>query len=324
MPQINKQHITVGNRGVGSVWVDGGAVRGEGGPCHPQLVVPLTIEMSSTPAEAMVATIWVRGSLLTKPTPPSLATQPVTEMLTEGFPARSLPHGATDHTVQLRFFLTTPELEALERHRHTASSDPFMLYLGVEAVVAGLRTHNQINPGQPAEPSAWDRSLGLVSEVLPFWNTRIEPVWVGIEHSTWIREVLPGLGYDRVRLIEIELPPPLPDHPSAAAEWDKARRAFDERRYGDCVSECRDVLSMWSRQLGVTKARPLAEVIAEKRGWPEGDGRLYFLDAVWKAAIDVVNVPHHPEGREAVQHFDAADARLMLLLTAAVSVYITA
>jgi hypothetical protein len=322
MPQINKQHITVGSRGVGSVWVDGGAVRGEGGPLHPQLVVPLTIEMASTPAEAMVATIWVRGSLLTQAMPRSLVTHPMTEMLMEGFPARSLPHGATDHTVQLRFFLTPSELEALERHRHAASSDPFTLYLAVEAVVAGLRTHNQINPGQPAEASAWDHSFGLVSEVLPFWNTRIDPVWVGIEQSTWIRDVLPGLGYDRSRLIEIDFPPPLPDHPSAAAEWDKARRAFDERRYGDCVSECRDVLSMWNRQLGASKTRPLATVIAEKRGWPADDSRRTFLEAVWKAAIDVVNVPHHPEGRPASQHFDAADARLMLLMTAALSGYV--
>jgi hypothetical protein len=304
------------------MWVDGGGVRGEGGPLHPQLVVPLTIEMASMPAEAMVATIWVRCTLLTMAIPRSVVTQPATEMLMEGFPARSLPHGAPSHTAQLRFFLTPSELEALERHRHAASGDPFMLYLGVEAVVAGLRTHNQVNPGQPIEPSAWDHSFGLVSEVLPFWNTRIEPVWVGIEQSTWIREVLPGLGYDGSRLIEIDFPPSLPDHPSAAGEWDKARRAFDERRYGDCVAECRDVLSMWNRQLGATKTRPLATVIGEKRGWPAGDSRLAFLDAVWKAATDVMNVPHHPEGRTAAQQFEAADARLMLLVTAALSGYV--
>ncbi len=326
MPQIYKQHITVGNRGVGSLWVDGGAVRGDGGALHPQLVVPLTIEMASTPPEAIVAVVWVRGRLLTQPQPhvASLIARPVAEPLVENFPARSLPHGATDHTVQLRFFLTAAELEALEEHRHAASADPFMLYLGVDAVVAGLRTQNQITtPGQPPVSSSWDHSFGLMSDVLPFWNTRIEPVWVGIEQSTWIREVLPGLGYDRNRLIEIEFPPPLPDHPSAAKEWDKARRALDARRYDDCVSECRDVLSMWNRQLGATKARPLAAAVAERRGWVAGDSRLAFLDAVWKAATDVVNVPHHPEGRPGTQHFDVADARLMLLLTAALSTYIT-
>jgi hypothetical protein len=53
MAQINKQNITLGgSRIVGNVWVDGGAVRGEGGAAKPQLVVPLTIQMSNTPIDA--------------------------------------------------------------------------------------------------------------------------------------------------------------------------------------------------------------------------------------------------------------------------------
>jgi hypothetical protein len=163
---------------------------------------------------------------------------------------------------------------------------------------------------------------GMFSQVLPFWRTNISPVWVSIESSTWVRDVLPGLGYDRSRLIEIPFPPPLPEHPSAASEWDKARRALDEQRYSDCVSECRDLLAMWQSQLKATKDRPVAVVVAEKRGWADSDGRIAFLDGVWKASIDIVNAPHHPEGKPVEQHFDAADARLMLMLTASLSQYI--
>lgn len=324
MPQINKQHITVSNRIVGSMWVDGGAIRGDGGILQPQLIVPLTIEMGPMPEEAMVATVWVRARLLTDRSPGATpTTRPVTELLLDGFPARSLPGAANDHTVELRMFLTMTELAALENHRHATSTDPFMVYLGVDAVVAGMRTYNELKPGEPQEPSAWHHQFGLLSEVLPFWNTRVDPLWISIEQTTWIRQVLPGIGYDASRLVEIDFPQALPGHPGAAIEWDKARRAYDERRYADSVAECRDLLFMWKRQLGATREKPLAAVVAERRHWPEQDGRRAFLDSVWKATTDISNAPHHPEGEASNQQLDAEDARLVLILTAALSAYLS-
>jgi hypothetical protein len=324
MPQISKSYITVGNRGVGSVWVDGGAVRGESGALQRQVVVPLTIAMQNTPSEAMLAVVAVRAQLQTQPlsTPDALVAQPVSELLMDNFPARSLPVGSHDHVVELRFFLTSAELETLERHRHAVNSDPFQLYLRVEPVVAGLKTFNRLEAGGEVQPTPWEPSFGMFSQLLPFWSTKVDPVTISIERSKWVREVLPGLGYERSRLIEISFPPPLPDHPSAASEWDKARRAFDEQRYADCVSECRDILSMWQRQLGTKKDRRVADAVAERRGWGVEDGRLAFLDAVWKATTDLVNVPHHPEGQVSHQTFDAADARLLLLMTASLSAYL--
>jgi hypothetical protein len=229
-----------------------------------------------------------------------------------------------EHTVELRFHLTPADVENLESKRHASPSDTFTLYLGLDAVVAGLKTYNQMPtaPGADAERSPWPMQYGMFSQVFPFWSTKISPVWVSIERSSWVR-VLPGLGYDRSRLIEIPFPPPLPDHPSAASEWDKARRALDEQRYSDCVSECRDLLAMWQSQLQATKARPVVSVVAEQRGWADSDGRRAFLDSVWKAATDIVNTPHHPEGTPVEQHFDASDARLMLVLTATLSEYVS-
>lgn len=80
---------------------------------------------------------------------------------------------------------------------------------------------------------------------------------------------------------------------------------------------------MWKRQLGATKEKPLATVVTERRRWPEGDGRRAFLDSVWKAITDITNAPHHPEGEASGQQFDAPDARLILLLTAALSAYLS-
>jgi hypothetical protein len=62
MLPTHSQAITVGNRIVGSVSIDDGAIRGEGGPIRPQLVVPLAIQLSPTPEDAQLA-LCVRAAL---------------------------------------------------------------------------------------------------------------------------------------------------------------------------------------------------------------------------------------------------------------------
>lgn len=326
MAQVAKQHITVGgSRIVGEVSADGGALRGEGGPTKPQLVVPLTIRMNNAPADAMVALCLLRARLaLDRDAPPQrTVARPATELLLENLPARSLPDGQNEHTVPLRFHLTHADIAALENHRHQHDADLFTLYLDFDAVAAGVTTYNQVGHRREVVANVpWPMRYGMLSQLFPFWNTGISELPLYVESSAWARDVLSGLGYDHVRHIEMRFPPPLPNHPSAAREWDKARRALDDRRYDDCVAECRDVLAMWQKQLSATKDHPIATVIAAERKWGGEDRRTDFLDCLWKAAIDVANEPHHPEGQVVAQHFDAADARLLLTLTAALSQYL--
>lgn len=325
MAQIHKQDIMVGGtRTVGTVSVDGGAVRGEGGPIRPQLIVPLTIQMSPQSSDAMIAVCWLQGRLSTDQYASSQMAicQPITEQLVSGFHAHSLPHGPTDYTAHLRFFLSPAEVEDVEQRRHAAAVDVFMLYLGLEAIVAGIKSYNEVQPGGTIEETPWGLQYGMFSQVLPFWTTQISPIWVAIERSTWVREVLPGLGYDRSRLIEMTFPPPLPDHKSAASQFDKARRALDERRYDDCIQECRGLLNMWEKQFGATSKTRLVDIVGQERGWSEGDVRRRLLDVLWKESGDVANAPHHPEGDVDSQAFDGRDARLLLLLTATLSEYV--
>jgi hypothetical protein len=101
----------------------------------------------------------------------------------------------------------------------------------------------------------------MYSQVLPFWTCSITPVQCEIDQATWIENVLPGLGYDRLRLLELTFPPPLPDHTSAARQFDKAKIAFDQRRYGDCILECRGLLTMWEKQLSSTRNNLVADIV---------------------------------------------------------------
>lgn len=320
--QVQKTSIRVGGRYVANVWVDAGAVGGAGGPVRPELLVPLTVSMYNAPVEAMVAIPWLRASLQLENggAPESAISTRVTEMVMDNLPIRSLPGGGHDHQVLFRFLLTAAEIERIERARQAAGGDTFTLHLAVDALaVAVAETYNEI--GQ--DPTPWDMTLGMFSELRPFWNTTVDPVRFTVEQSSWVRDVLPGLGYDRRRVIEIEFPPALPDAKPAATEWDKARRALDTKRYDDCVAECRDLISMWNTQLSADKKNRVADIVAKRHGWAEDDNRIGFLDGLWRAAIDFTNLPHHPERFDEQQHFDAEEARLMLLLTAALSEYVS-
>ena len=106
MAQVNKQSIILGGgHMVGTVSVNGGEVRGVGGPVRPQLILPLTIEMNPQPDEAMLALVWLfaRLGFDQYASPHQFACQPISYPLMGGFHAHSLPHGTTGHTAYLRF-----------------------------------------------------------------------------------------------------------------------------------------------------------------------------------------------------------------------------
>ena len=322
-----KQTIMVGSgRGVGKVSVDTARIRGEGGPIRPQLVVPLVIEMAALPEQSsvMMTSLTARLASDQNISAQKLLCRPVDVSVQRGFHVRSTSTGSNECNVEVRFFLTTTDVEDIEQQRHASQAGgTLMLYLGLEADIAGIQTFNNLLPGQqPPEGSPWDSLDGLFSQLLPFWTTQITPLRVEIEQSAWIRNVLPGLGYERLRLIEMTFPPPLPDHTSAATQFDKARRALDERRYGDCILECRGLLNMWEKHYHADSKNHIAGVVAADRHWADDDIRRDFLDTLWKEVGDIANAPHHPEGDTNAELLNARDARLVLLLTAALSAYV--
>lgn len=300
MANVFEQSVTVGTgQAVGAISVNGGEVKGEGGPTHPQLLIPLVIQMSPQPDESALALIGLRARLtyaqngsLYRPVCATLY-----ESLLSNFPAHSHPDYSPKHTVQLRFVLTQAEVAELEAVRHDARDSVFSLSLDLEPTVAALTTHNGRSADGTRQASNFGSSFGLYATVQPFWTCTVSQLTVQIEPSTWVREVLPRLGYDRVRMLELIFPPALPEHVSAAMQFDKARRAFDDGRYSACVQECRGLLNMWEQQYGATKNNRIAQAVAKARGWSDGDVRCRLLDTFWKEIGDVANAPHHPEAR---------------------------
>lgn len=318
---------TGGTRSVGIIRVDGGTLRGEGGPSNPRLVIPVEVRMASRPKASVVALVRLVATLSTaEHSPDSVVGSPASCDLTDGFPCRSVEWGETSHRLDLPFVLTPYQVAMLEACRHAAPSETFVLHLRLEGTVAGVRASNEVSPGGAAEDeSPWETGLGMYTQLFPFWQSRIDPLRLEVELSTWVRDVLPGLGLDRSRLVEVAFPPALSGGESAAREWDKAREAFDARRYRDCIERCRGVIRLWVDVLDASTKRPVATIIAERQGWPNGDPRHLLIDKLWRAATDFANLPHHPEASGSdLFEVGAAEARLFLLLIATLSEYLGA
>jgi len=324
----NSVPVVLNDQTIGRISVEGAKVRGEGGPINPQLVVPLEVQLYNQPDETMLAVGRLRVLLGTDEAvqPATAICPPVCADLigtNPAFAVTSRPTSQVTNQVELRFFLTSAQVEELEHRRHASRGDVFNLHLRLEPTIIGLKNFNRQSPGSMLVREIWDTKYGEYAELAVFWKAKkSEALRVGAETSTWVQNVLPGLGYDRVRLVEVTLPPTLPGQPNAAAQFDKAKDALDARRYDDCVSACRGLLAMWKNVFGATNTNPVASMIADRLGWSADDGRCNFLDALWKAATDFVNVTHHPEAAGQATGINYRDARLTMFLTVALSEYV--
>lgn len=312
---------------VGEVRLDSTQLRGEGGWADPRLVLPLTLVMQQQPIHHQIALTRLTASLHTAQ-PPAPSTQlggAATLTLLENMPCLSVSAGPNEQHPEVRIPITQPLVARLEALRHAAPEGRLSLYLHLEGTFVWLR-HTGNSGAQGAAESTlgeggWDTSVGLFSEMLPFWNSFIAPLRIEIEPRVWVEQVLPGVGYDQVRLVELNLAniPALGILPS---QFDEARRKYDAGDYPGCVATCRSIQTAWEQHVGATRKTPLATTLAEHLHWPPKDWHTAMLDAMWKGYADMVNAPHHPEQEPPPLPPTAADARFCLLFTAIISEYL--
>lgn len=324
MKVIARSNIAVGSgRIVGEVILDAGQFRGAGGVDRPQIVLPLRIELAPRPKEQMLALTDLDVSLHLGERPTSINQVGATTRvdLRDGFHARSLPKGVNDHTPQVSIDLAARDIERLEMLRHAGPPEAFRLVVQVRGHLVWMRAaYNEIGGTNPAE---FDPTEGMYVDVLPMWYTKLDPIVVQPEQSAWVRNVLPELGYDRRRLVEVRLPPPTATV-QADASFAAALRHLDASSYAAAVASCRAILTAWSRAFGATRAKPLATKIADRLGWTADDPRRAMLDGLWKAVYDYVSSEHHPETHPTSYAAEAAEARAVVLLTATLSEYVAA
>ncbi len=312
---------------IGAVGLDYDQVRGEGGPDDARLVFPLMVRLHPQKEEATLALTRLSCALhLSSPPQSSNRIGDVVDLPLTGMHT-STPHGGF-YTFEMRLPVSQPLVARFEEHRHSAPDKAFRGTLSVALAVSWVyRTNSTYDEAMPASrrfpKDEWPFNFDVgASFLVPFWNFEPDPLEFRIPAASWIDNVLPGLGLDRLRLIEIAVPVaggPLPA--GVVSMFDDAQRDYDAGRYRECVGKCRDVRHAVEQHLGATKAQPVADVVAAQLSLPAGGAEQTFLDDAWKALGDLTNSAHHI-GTAGVPAYSAAATRTCLFLTATLLDYL--
>jgi hypothetical protein len=318
---ISTAVISAANVAVGEVSVDPAKVHGEGGVAQPVLVVPVEIRLNARPKEQQLAVLSLEADLAegNQPGPAGRIGTQFRDLRT-GLQVTSTEWGAPRSRVEFRFALPRPMLERLESHRH-GGDGRLLLTLSFRAVLAWVRAHNEM--GQPLDNGVpFDLRHGMLAEVALFWSPSVGDLSLVVEQSTWVTQVLPTVGHDAIRLVEVQLPTELADERARAA-FGRQLRHFDHRGYRESIAASRDLLHAWEKRMGATRGRPVAAVVAEARGWGEEDPRRRFLDQLWTAAKDLANAVLHEANQPAMLDLSESETRTQFLLTSALSEWLT-
>lgn len=311
-----------GSKTIGEVDLDTDQITGEGGPADPRLKLPLKIMLYTRPAGAMLALTELACSLHSKsPTFENNQIGPtMTVNLKSGFPFRGLPGTPSPMTQEVRFRLGQAVIAQFERQRLQQVDHAFYAYLRLQPTVAWLRQEGDPVLDEPGASGFPPQQKNLFTRLDYCWDAKIGDLAVQVPASVWVQQVLPGLGYDQLRLVEIALPVAdglLPTE--IIGYYDAARRHFDLGNYRDAIAGCRDVRNAVERHLAATPAHRVGDVVADRLGLAVDAPQRAILNATWEALRLATNAAHHiPAGPRLME----ADARMSLHLTAILLEYI--
>lgn len=143
-----------------------------------------------------------------------------------------------------------------------------------------------------------------------------------IEQSLWINKLLPRLGHNSYKLIELpgtnEI---IPDEfAKSLVEFEEARKYFVKGDYDKTVAHCRSALDPFSGPVNLPK---LKEFIKSKSEFTWATAVLeateLWLDKIIKATSSFTSKAHHAPS---VGHFSRTDAEIVLLITTGIIAYI--
>jgi hypothetical protein len=323
----NPVAIRVGNINIGEVSVQGDQVRGEGGPFDPRLMFPVSVTLQPRPERQAFTLLDVTGSLHPTGTTPSGANRigpAVTVPLArEQMRFRTFPQASQTQGFELRIPLTPPLVAMLEAQRHASVDKVFRAVLHLLPTIGWLyETGNSFGRDRtPDGPMGeLDVNLGMYSRFALLWTTHIEDLTVEVPASSWVELVLPGLGLDKLRLLEVVLPSASNLVPAGVvASFDGARRDYDLGDYRGCIEKCRYVRDALVGHLGATRDHRLGDIVADRRGLPADAPVRAFLNGVWRGWWDLTNAGHHVPAQQA---FTSADAQACLMTAALILSYL--
>lgn len=321
-PVSNPVSISLtGTRIIGEVSLDATRVIGEGGSADPRLMFPLQITLNPSPAGTVLVLTELTCSLHLNA--PAFEQNQIglaqTVRLMFGFSCRAVPGGSASCLIQARLPLSQALLAQLERRRQQDPVHAFSACLRLQPAVAWLEQTGNTTPDDFGEHPFKHQQFGPFSRLAYFWYPQVGDLTVQIPASVWVQQVLPGLGYDQLRVVEITLPVGDLFPAAIIGYYDTARQHFDLGNYREAIASCRDIRHAVEQHLAATQARPVSVIAAERLGLTVDAPQRGILTAAWETLRVATNEAHHLPGGPRLTE---ADARMCLHLTAILLEYL--
>ena len=285
-------------------------ISGVGGSEYPQLHIP--IEFTLRPKEdrgeiKAYSLLWLRSSLHIENVKIGEGfSEPIAEYSWSPFNSRQIP---------IEIPLDHYRIEKIEERRQ----GDIQFRLSGSALIA---EHPPIAKAGPNERQEYRKDV----ENFTTGNFNIT---FTIPQSHWIDKILPGLGYGKVKLIEIPIPEKIvPDtFQKALTELQESQRYFVEGDYDKVVAHCRSAVQL------IPEARPIDLSGLDKPSFNDKaknflelnlsiltNSKREFIENIIKATWNLSSIPHHPSS--SLGYFNRADAEAIMLVTTALLAYV--
>ena len=281
---------------VGDVNLDASRISGTGGPDFPILVFPMDVHLNPTPEGQEIILVQLTGDLI-------MGEQTrVSSFISDYLLIRSGEHPrGMSSSLTLRAPIDLWKIERIEEKRR---GDIKITLEGKWFYV--LRIKRRERDHEHLESEFYTTGFRLEFNVI---------------RSLWVEKILPGLGYGKIKILEIPYPEKTLEgiFERALQEFEQARKYFNEGDYDKTVGHCRSAVQLIPELLPLSET---AEGFAEKsRQFTKehlepllGVSKTEAYAKVLKALWDLATIPHHPLPPG---YFNRADAEFSLLATSA-------
>ena len=282
---------------VGSARIDETSITGSGGPYYPRLIVPMNLRLSPYKNGSITKSYIlqnVRASLTVSGIPQKIA-ETHGDISAYKIQSNDCTMGCT-----LEFVLDTQRIHQIEEIR----PGEIALSFGVRFDVFMFSQLKEVPSGKP----------------MADFLDNIQDIYLGftltIPQSHWVKAVLGGLGYGKMKVIEV----PVSEwevEQTCADELSHAKDSFVKGDYDQCVGYCRTALDVLKKVLPeLTKAMKSDS----QCDWVNriADSTSQWLSTTIIETFRMSSKPHHPPS---VGHFSRHEAENILLITCGIVSY---
>lgn len=299
------QEITFTNRTsyvIARAALDPAATRGAGGTAYPRLIFRVDWRLSATKdADADHWILSASAQLFNGQDADKIADATA---LSLRLPLSNIEHQTVS---ELEFPLDRYRVEMLEQRRNGGDMN---LRVGIQLLLARFGKRVQFVPSDSQ----------LLPLTLEFEAPMQLPSSLQIPQSTWIKNVLPGLGYGIINVLEFPAVPisAFSELQHAYSALQRAHTKFTAGEYDEAMWQCRTAIEPLREELKKIKDGNPNSLSAD---WAEkiGPATVTWLLTFFGKTYGVANTPSHSPG---TGHFSRLDAQMILTVASAVLAYV--